>query len=117
MDDGSVASTDQPDQPRGGLVPTRPRGLVLVDRRIPLLTGGPQRVTRKDARRCRVGPLLVDLFLHIRVHLFCLQVSEHLGVEEIEIYQNSEARSVLKPSETYLYIVDMTKKVNRDIYT
>ena len=73
--------------------------------------------TRKDARRCRVGPLLVDLFLHIRVHLFCLQVSEHLGVEEIEVYQNSEARSVLKPSETHLYIVDMTKKLNRDIYT
>lgn len=74
--------------------------------------------TRKDARqRCRVGPLLVDLFLHIRVHLFCLQVSEHMGVEEIEVYQNSEARSVLKPSETHLYIVDMTKKLNRDIYT
>ena len=53
---------------------------------------------------------------HIRVHLFCLQVSEHLGVEEIEVYQNSEARGVLKPSETHLYIVDMTKKLNRDIY-
>ena len=52
MDDGSVASTDQPDQPRGGLVPTRPRGLVLVDRRIPLLTGGPQRVMGP----CACGP-------------------------------------------------------------
>ena len=42
--------------------------------------------TRKDARRCRAGPLLVRLFWHDRAGSSILPaLSEHLGVEDVEV--------------------------------